>query len=71
MMMASEGKFNKASQFTALKLPKESNGQKTILIIDEVDVFFDQSYYGSSYCPSISLKGRQVEEVLKFVWKSR
>ena len=28
----------------------------TILVIDEVDVFFDDNFFGSTYCPGIKLR---------------
>ena len=42
--------------------------EPTILIIDEVDVFFDEEYFGNSYCPSIDLKGENVSTFLNYVW---
>jgi hypothetical protein len=32
----------------------------TILLIDEVDVFFDSNFFGQSYCPAMSLRGPEV-----------
>ena len=32
-----------------------SKKSRRVLLIDEVDVFFDQNFYGSLYCPSITL----------------
>lgn len=40
------------------------------MIIDEVDVFFDQNYYGNTYCPAITLDGPEIMNLLHFVWKS-
>ena len=50
-------------------LPSTERSDPTILIIDEVDVFFDEEYFGNSYCPSIDLKGENVSAFLNFVWK--
>ena len=49
-------------------LPSTERSDPTILIIDEVDVFFDEEYFGNSYCPSIDLKGENVSTFLNFVW---
>lgn len=40
----------------------------TILVIDEVDVFFDDNFFGSTYCPGIKLKDLTVTRFLEHVW---
>lgn len=45
------------------------NANKTsILLIDEVDVFFDQDFYGNCYLPFAEVKGPEVIALAKFVW---
>jgi len=39
------------------------------LVIDEVDVFFEDSLFGSSYCPAISLRSPAVTNFLEVVWR--
>jgi hypothetical protein len=34
-----------------------------------VDVFFEENFFGNTYCPAISLKGQEVNEFLDYVWK--
>ena len=41
----------------------------TILVIDEVDVFFEDSFFGNSYCPGISLRSPAVSNFLEVVWR--
>jgi hypothetical protein len=41
----------------------------TILVIDEVDVFFEDSFFGNSYCPAISLRSPAVSNFLEVVWR--
>jgi hypothetical protein len=38
-------------------------------VIDEVDVFFDDSFFGNTYCPAISLRGPEVTKFLSYVWQ--
>lgn len=33
---------------------------KTVLLVDEADVFFDRKYYGSCYCPAIKLRDKYI-----------
>jgi hypothetical protein len=33
-------------------------------VIDEVDVFFDDSFFGNTYCPAITLRGPAVSKFL-------
>ena len=41
-----------------------------MLLIDEVDVFFDQRFDGALYRPAIRLRQRCVVELLEFIWVS-
>jgi hypothetical protein len=49
--------------------PNEIIYNPTILVIDEVDVFFEDSLFGSSYCPAISLRSPAVTNFLEVVWR--
>lgn len=42
-----------------------------ILLIDEVDVFFDKDFYGETYNIEASLINEFVVELFKFIWKER
>ncbi len=56
------------------KGPLQSNrGQKRkkVLLIDEVDVFFNKDFYGSAYRPLAKLVDPTITELLDTVWKNR
>lgn len=44
---------------------------KRILVLDEVDVFFDERYFGEIYRPGIKIDGQKVRDLLSFIWKNR
>jgi hypothetical protein len=37
-------------------------------VIDEVDVFFDDNFFGNTYCPGIKLRDPTVTRFLEYVW---
>jgi hypothetical protein len=37
-------------------------------VIDEVDIFFDDNFFGSTYCPAIKLNDPTVTRLLEYVW---
>lgn len=41
--------------------------RKKILLIDEVDVFFGEELYGSTYNPKAQLKSKQIEDLFWFI----
>ncbi|CAF2071576.1 unnamed protein product [Rotaria magnacalcarata] len=42
-----------------------------ILLIDEVDVFFSQDFYGNVYTPSASLRNPTITSLINFIWTQR
>lgn len=38
-------------------------------MIDEVDIFFDERFFGSTYCPGIKLTDPILARFLEYVWK--
>jgi hypothetical protein len=52
--------YNRVAAFVFGKnFPKEKNeitDERTILLIDEADVFFEEDFYGQCYQPAIKLK---------------
>lgn len=44
---------------------------KKIVLIDEVDVFFSQDFYGNSYNIMSELKDPTVTELISYIWKNR
>lgn len=47
-----------------------TNRQK-VLIIDEVDVFFDMTFYGKIYQPMFVLKSEAISELIKSIWSMK
>ena len=39
-----------------------------MLFIDEVDVFFEKKFYGSTYSPLAVLKEKSIQDVIRFIW---
>ncbi|EFA77020.1 hypothetical protein PPL_09772 [Heterostelium album PN500] len=42
-----------------------------ILLIDEVDVFFGDSFYGKTYNPSTSIQSFSIIQLVEYIWKNR
>ncbi|CAF3928319.1 unnamed protein product [Rotaria sordida] len=52
---------------------KKSTGHQCakILLIDEVNVFFSQDFYGNVYASSASLRDPTITLLVNFIWKAR
>ncbi|CAL6057004.1 Helicase-related_protein [Hexamita inflata] len=48
------------------KMPRQK-----VLMIDEVDVFFNESFYGSSYRPMARIQNTEIKELLNYIWSNR
>ena len=53
-----------------VKNKKKTNNNIYILLIDEVDVFFGESFYGKTFNPAIKLQNQLIIELLKFIWET-
>jgi len=42
-----------------------------ILLIDEVDIFFNKEFYGNVYNPAASLKGPEITNLIHYIWNNR
>ena len=42
-----------------------------MLIIDEVDTFFDPQFYGNIYQPICNVKDKCVLDLVQYIWKNR
>ncbi|KAL4481675.1 hypothetical protein ABPG74_007764 [Tetrahymena malaccensis] len=42
-----------------------------ILLIDEVDIFFNTDYYGKTYNPVATFKNTEIEFIIKDIWNKR
>ena len=51
--------------------PKQKSTRKKILFIDEVDVFFQDNFYGNQYRPVASLKDKTINNLNKYIWDNR
>lgn len=40
-------------------------------MIDEVDVFFDEKYFGQLYTPGVAINKPEVKALMKFIWDHR
>ena len=52
------------------QLPAPST-RKKILLIDEVDVFFSDSFYGKSYAPMTVMRNTETDALQQFLWEQR
>jgi GTPase SAR1 family protein len=48
-----------------------TNTRKKVLLIDEVDVFFSQSFYGKRYNPATVLKDPTITALINRIWDER
>ncbi|CAF4373606.1 unnamed protein product, partial [Rotaria sp. Silwood2] len=44
---------------------------KVLLLVDEVDVFLSDKYYGGTYIPSVHLKHPYIKALLDSIWKTK
>jgi len=42
-----------------------------ILLIDEIDVFFSQNFYGNPYMSSASLRDTTITSLINYVWTEK
>ncbi|KRX04482.1 P-loop containing nucleoside triphosphate hydrolase [Pseudocohnilembus persalinus] len=47
----------------------QENKKKTILICDEIDVFFNTNFYGKTYKYLAQLKTPEIEQLIKYIWQ--
>lgn len=51
--------------------PKENVQRSKALLIDEVDVFFNKSFYGNEYVPMSSLRDQTVVALINMIWANQ
>ena len=49
---------------------KRESRVNRVLVIDEVDVFFDEHYFGKLYAPGVAIDGPEVKRLIKFIWQN-
>ena len=42
-----------------------------VLIIDEVDVFCSEAFFGGAYCPQLEIKNDAVARLMRYIWSIR
>ena len=52
-------------------VPSRSGGKKTVLLVDEVEVFFSKEVFGNTYDPVVALKSSEISALLDLIWKMR
>eukprot|EP00475_Leptophrys_vorax_P026879 TRINITY_DN38247_c0_g1_i1.p1 TRINITY_DN38247_c0_g1~~TRINITY_DN38247_c0_g1_i1.p1 ORF type:complete len:867 (-),score=213.86 TRINITY_DN38247_c0_g1_i1:52-2469(-) len=60
--------FLKSGRLSKLK---QSGSKERILLIDEVDVFLDKSFYGNLYLPVATLTSENIFRCARFLWSNR
>ena len=61
--------LNAIAQQLGITSFKKKKVNKTILLIDEVDVFFEKDFFGQLYRPAIRLYDQTIRDLLLLVWK--
>ena len=54
-----------------VEIKSDSKGRPQILLIDEVDVFFSESFFGNTYMPQAQIKGPEVQALTDYIWENR
>ena len=54
-----------------LMIKRDEKPRPKVLLIDEVDVFFSDGFFGSTYTAYASIKGKQVEALTDYIWEHR
>ena len=52
-------------------IKSDLNTRPQILLIDEVDVFFSDSFFGKTYMPQAQIQGEEVEALTDYIWLNR
>lgn len=55
----------------AAYLPSHATTDRNVLLVDEVDVFFDKSFYGSYYRPLAELRHPTITALIEYIWDVR
>jgi len=59
------------SELTKMKRSKEKKEKKTILLFDEVDVFFQEDFLGNTYNPIVFIWREEMKSLMKYAWDAR
>jgi len=62
---------NLVSSSTSTSTITADPNRAKILLIDEVDVFFNKEFYGNVYTPISTLKGPEITNLINYIWKNK
>jgi hypothetical protein len=54
-----------------VEIKSNHNTRPQILLIDEVDVIFSESFFGNTYMPQAQIEGEEVEALTDYIWLNR
>lgn len=40
-------------------------------MVDEVDVFCSEAFFGGTYCPTLALKNKEIADLMRHIWSPR
>ena len=52
-------------------IKKQFNNKSRILLIDEVDTFFSDGFYGKTYTISAMHKNEEIDQIMELIWDNR
>jgi hypothetical protein len=53
-------------------VPKKSSiHRKRIMLVDEVDVFFSDKFFGKVWRPGFTIKSKSIEQLANYVWNNK
>jgi hypothetical protein len=53
------------------KIDLSDNKRPQVLLIDEVDVFFSDDFYGKTYNPRATIKHPAISALIDYIWQQR
>ncbi len=56
---------------TIITVKREATPRPQVLLIDEVDVFFSDDFFGKVYQPQAQIKGPEISELTDYMWENR
>ena len=54
-----------------VEIKSDAKARPQILLIDEVDVFFSERFFGNTYMPQALIKGPEVQALTDYIWENR
>ena len=56
---------------TTITVKREASPRPQVLLIDEVDVFFSDDFFGKVYQPQAQIKGAAISALTDYMWENR